>query len=372
MQQYHIPTEIKWGRGLASKTGELIRPFSPTKVLIVTDPGVRAAGLIAVIEESFEDEKIPYTVFDQVEPNPSSDVIHRGYDLLKENDCNIVVSIGGGSSIDTAKGIAALATNSGRILDYEGVGKLRERPLPHIAIPTTAGTGSEATQSTVVTTPDHFKAAVLSPYLYPSMAILDPLLTLSLPPHITASTGMDALTHAIESYISKQATPITQALALRAVHLIHQHLSTCYFVGDDVESREQMLIASLLAGMAFSQSRLGNVHAISHTFGGVFNIAHGIANATLLPFVLKFNIPACEDKIADISRVLGKDTLEWVQSMNQKMSIPDNIKDLGVTLDVLPKLVTDAMRSGNVLVNPRKTTAVDIQQIIEDAYHGII
>lgn len=381
--KYFMPTRVECGNGISEKTGELVKELGVTRVLIVTDKGVRAANLLEGIEKSLLDVNVDYEIYDEVEPNPSSETIHRGVDYLKQHKSDAVLAVGGGSSIDTAKGIAAMATNPGHILEYEGVGKITNLPLPIIAIPTTAGTGSETTNSTIVTNREtSFKLAVISPHLFPNLAILDPALTLGLPQEITAATGMDALTHAIESYTSKAANPVSQAFAMQAVKMIGENLTKSYFVGTDLVSRENMLVASMLAGVAFSQSRLGNVHAISHTLGGVFNISHGIANAALLPFVMKFNLPACADKYKDIAIALGKDVsglstlqaaekaIETVIEMNQSMNIPPNIKDLGVSLDYLSKLVEDSMRSGNVLINPRLTKPADIQSIIERAYYG--
>lgn len=382
---FFLPTRVVWGQGIADKTAEILKPYVAKKLLIVTDQGVRNANLLKGIEASLKDENIDFAIFDEVEPNPSAEIIDRGTDFLKKAQCDAVLGVGGGSSIDTAKAIAAMAKNEGKILDYEGVGKLPNPAIPLFAIPTTAGTGSEVTASTIVTNKQTlFKAAIISPYLLPVIAIMDPLLTVNLPQSITAATGMDALTHAIESYTSKQATPVSRSLAIYAVKMIGENLPKSYFVGTDIESRENMLIASMLAGAAFAQSRLGNVHAISHTFGGVFNIPHGIANATLLPFVMKFNLPACSEQMKDIAAALGKDVtgcsaeegaylaIEAVQEMNRAFQIPNNIKDLGVSLDYLPQLVEDSMRSGNVLVNPRLTRSSDIQAIIENAYHGIM
>ncbi|MFJ8247966.1 iron-containing alcohol dehydrogenase [Peribacillus asahii] len=381
--KYFMPTRVECGNGISEKTGELVKELGVTRVLIITDKGVRAANLLDGIEKSLLDVNVDYEIYDEVEPNPSAETIHRGVDYLKQHKSDAVLAVGGGSSIDTAKGIAAMATNPGHILEYEGVGKITNLPLPIIAIPTTAGTGSETTNSTIVTNREtSFKLAVISPHLFPNLAILDPALTLGLPQEITAATGMDALTHAIESYTSKAANPVSQAFAMQAVKMIGENLTKSYFVGTDLVSRENILVASMLAGVAFSQSRLGNVHAISHTLGGVFNIPHGIANAALLPFVMKFNLPACADKYKDIAIALGKDVsglstlqaaekaIETVIEMNQSMNIPLNIKDLGVSLDYLPKLVEDSMRSGNVLINPRLTKPVDIQSIIEKAYYG--
>ncbi|PFP24896.1 alcohol dehydrogenase [Bacillus sp. AFS073361] len=381
--KYFMPTRVEVGNGISERTGEFIKELGATRVLIVTDKGVRAAKLLEGIEKSLLAVNMDYDLYDEVEPNPSAETIHRGTQKLKDYKSDAVLAVGGGSSIDTAKGIAAMATNPGHILEYEGVGKIKRPPLPIIAIPTTAGTGSETTNSTIVTNREtHFKLAVLSPMLFPTLAILDPTLTLNLPQEITAATGMDALTHAIESYTSKAASPVSQGFAMQAIKMIGENLTKSYFVGTDIESREKMLVASMMAGVAFSQSRLGNVHAISHTFGGVFNIPHGIANAALLPFVMKFNLPACADKYKDIAIALGKDVrglsiqeaagkaIESVIEMNQAMKIPLNIKELGVSLEYLSKLVEDSMRSGNVLINPRLTRPADIKQIIENAYYG--
>ncbi|MDQ0243715.1 alcohol dehydrogenase class IV [Bacillus fengqiuensis] len=381
--KYFMPTRVECGKGISEKTGEMVKELGVDRVLIVTDKGVRAANLLEGIEKSFLAVNLDYEIYDEVEPNPSAETIHRGVDYLKQHKSDAVLAVGGGSSIDTAKGIAAMATNPGHILNYEGVGKIKVPPLPIIAIPTTAGTGSETTNSTVVTNKEtSFKLGVLSPLLFPTLAILDPTLTLHLPQEITAATGMDALTHAIESYTSKAANPVSQAFAMQAIKMIGENLTKAYFVGTDIESREKMLEASMLAGVAFSQSRLGNVHAISHTFGGVFNIPHGIANAALLPFVMKFNLRACADQYKDIAIALGKDVsgltalqaadkaIETVIEMNRAMNIPLNIKELGVSLDYLPKLVADSMRSGNVHINPRLTKPADIQLIIEKAYYG--
>lgn len=385
MQRYHffMPTQVLWGNGMARKTGEILKSHVNRKVLIVTDQGVRNANLLEGIEASLTEQQIEYAIFDEVEPNPSAQTVQRGTAFLQENGCDSVLAVGGGSSIDTAKAIAALGNNEGDILDYEGVDKLPHPALPLFAIPTTAGTGSEVSPSTVITNKQTaFKAAVISPYLYPKVAILDAELTLKLPPALTAATGMDALTHAIESYLSKAATPVSQALARKATEIIGENLLNVYFVGTDLQSRENMLVASMMAGAAFAQSRLGNVHAISHTLGGVFNIPHGIANAALLPFVMKYNLPACAEKMKEIAAALGRDVsncsaaegammaIEAVREMNAAMGIPNNIKDLGVSLEYLPQLVEDSMRSGNVLVNPRLTTPGDIKTIIENAYHG--
>ncbi|AYF86853.1 MULTISPECIES: iron-containing alcohol dehydrogenase [unclassified Pseudomonas] len=381
--QFYFPTILKSGNGLAHKAGQLLKPYLREKLLVITDEGLIKSGVLEGFFQSLVDAQIPYEVFSGVEPNPSTEVLDQAVAFLRENGCDAVIGVGGGSSIDTAKGVAAMATNSGNILDYEGYDRLPNVPLPIFAIPTTSGTGSECTASTVFTNKQTlFKTVIISPLLFPKLAILDAELTWKLPPAITAATGMDALTHAIESYVSKQANPVSQALAIQAIRMISSSLRKAYFVGNDSEARESMLLGSFLAGVAFAQSKLGNVHAISHTFGGVFNIPHGIANATLLPYVIGFNLPACPEKFRDIAIAMGQDTsglddlaaarkvVDFVVELNAALGIPDNIKDLGVNLDFLPQMISDSMRSGNVLVNPRLTTAADIESIITRAYHG--
>lgn len=383
--RFFLPTRVECKAGLSDETGSYLKQMGAKKALVVSDPGIIQAGLLERIEQSLNEHGITYERYDEVEPNPSAESMMKGAEMQRRWQADVILAVGGGSSIDTAKGISVMATNEGNILDYEGVGNIPKPGVPLVAIPTTAGTGSEVTASTIVTNREtQFKAAVISPYLFPQLALLDPLLTIKLPQPITAATGMDALTHAIESYTSKQASPVSQAFAITAIRLIGKNIMKAYYAGTDVESRENMLVASMMAGAAFAQSRLGNVHAISHTLGGVFDIPHGIANATLLPFVMKFNLPACPERMKDIAEALGRSTegltppeaaeeaVAAVVELNRLLNIPGNIRELGVKLDVLPKLVEDSMRSGNVLVNPRLTTAADIQTIIENAYHGYL
>ncbi|MGU7782778.1 iron-containing alcohol dehydrogenase [Burkholderia sp. PU8-34] len=381
--QYFFPTTLKFGNGLARQAGELLKPLFSGKLLVVTDEGLIKSGVLEGFFASLREADVAHEIFSGVEANPSTAVLESALSFLKEHRCTAVIGVGGGSSIDTAKGVAAMATNGGTILDYEGYNRIPEEPLPIFAIPTTSGTGSECTASTVFTNKETlFKTVIVSHKLFPKLAILDAELTLKLPPAITAATGMDALTHAIESYVSKQANPISQSLALGAIRLIGQSLRNAFYVGSDLAAREDMLLGSFLAGVAFSQSKLGNVHAISHTMGGVFNIAHGIANAALLPYVIAFNVPACPERYRDIAEALGGDVVgldaetaarrlvEQIVELNRALAIPSNIRELGVDLAHLPQMVADSMRSGNVLVNPRLTAASDVEGIIRAAYAG--
>ncbi|WP_172118851.1 iron-containing alcohol dehydrogenase [Halomonas hibernica] len=381
--QFYFPTTLKSGFGMARQAGTLLKPYVENKLFVVTDKGVLQSKVLDGFFESLEQVGLSYEVFSEVDPNPSTVVLENAVERLKVSGCDAVIGVGGGSSIDTAKGVVAMATNPGSILDYEGYDKIENAPLPLFAIPTTSGTGSECTASTVFTNKETlFKTVIISPLLFPKIAILDPELTIKLPPSITAATGMDALTHAIESYVSKQASPISQALAIQAIRMISTNIKKAYFVGSDTEARENMLVASFLAGVAFTQSKLGNVHAISHTFGGVFDIPHGIANATLLPYVVKFNLEACPELFRDIAVALGENVtglsdydagnkvVSYICELNKAIGIPSNTEALGVKLDMLPQMIADSMRSGNVLVNPRLTTSEDIKNIIVDAHKG--
>ena len=385
--QFLSPTRIEFGCGKSRKVGEFMRLFTPGKILLVTDQGVRKAGIVEPIERSLQQCGLSYEVFDDVQYNPNTVVVQKALESLEYHQCDVILAVGGGSSIDTAKAIAVLKTNKGNIMDYEGFGKIHTPPLPLVVIPTTAGTGSEVTNSTVITDANTlFKAAVVSPLLFPKMAILDPELTLELPQFLTATTGMDALTHAIESYLSKQTNPICEALALHAIKLISGSIVKAYYVGTDLESRSNILIASMMAGIAFAHARLGNVHAISHALGGIYNIPHGLANAILLPYVMKFNLPACREKMEIVSACLaaganrplaaehekGRDAIDIVCELNRILNIPDNIKDLQVNLEDMDRIVRYSMRSGNVKVNPRLTGEKDIENIIRQAYQGEI
>ena len=382
---FGFPTTVCSGRGSIWSLLDFFKDVEVKKLLIVTDPGVRNADLFATIMKVMSKSGVDFSVYSDVEPNPSTDVLTEAVNILLAEKFDAVLGVGGGSSLDVAKAAAAMATNPGNVLDYEGVGKLKNPPLPLFAVPTTAGTGSECTPATVITDKkNHFKVSVISPYLYPKFAILDPELVVGLPPSITAATGMDALTHGIESYVSKQANPISKGLAIQSIRMISESLVSSYENGSDLYAREELLIASLMSGIAFSQSRLGNVHAISHTFGGIFNIPHGLANATLLPYVMRYNLKACPDLFKDIAVAMGQDVsgldsieagykaIKAVSDMNASLNIPSATKELGVDLQYLDSMVNDSMRSGNVLVNPRETNSNDIRNIILKSYNGEI
>lgn len=383
IREFTVPTKVRYGFGAAKTIGALSKEVGSRSALIVTDPGLVKAGLVRTISSMLEEEGITFSCYDQVEPNPSIENVEACFAIFQQYKPDVVIGLGGGSSIDTAKAVAVLATNGGHIVDYEGYNKVTRPKKTVIAIPTTAGTGSEVTASSVITDRQRqIKMAVISFNVIPEYALVDPELTLSVPPALTASTGMDALTHAIESYVSKEAIPQSEAFALHAIRLISRSLRRAVFDGDSREARGDMMMGSLLAGMAFAVSKLGNVHAMAHPLGGVFNIPHGIANAVLLPYVMKFNALACPEKFADIAAAMGADVtgltpreaalkaVALVRELNADIGIPDNLGCLGVTTAALDKLCEDTMRSGNVLINPRKTTVQDIRKLYQDAIAG--
>lgn len=382
---FSFPTTIYSGRDTITKLTQCLEEEKVKSVLLVIDPGILNSDISTKVVSAIESADIQLSIFSKVEPNPNTTVLEEALELLISDGCDSVVGVGGGSSLDVAKAAAAMASNPGSILDYEGVGKIKTPSLPLFCVPTTAGTGSECTPSTVITdSTSNFKVSIISPHLLPKYALLDPELITSLPPSITAATGMDALTHGIESYVSKNANPISRGMAYQAIRMISNGLLPSFNDGSNLDAREEVLVASLMAGIAFSQSRLGNVHAISHTFGGLFNIPHGLANAVLLPYVMDFNLEACADSYKDIAVALGRnvsdlsdmdagrEAVKAVVELNASLGIPNTTKEIGVDLDYLDNMVSDSMRSGNVLANPKATSENDIRQIILDSYSGSI
>lgn len=378
--QFRQPAFVRYGFGASALVGEEAKQLGLTRILIVTDRGVRGAGLVDGISASLEEAGIAHEIFDGVEPNPTTAVVERAITSLKAMSADGVVAVGGGSSMDTGKAVAFLATNGGKVADYMGVDKVKLHPLPCIAIPTTAGTSSEVTNNAIFTDPEtHFKFAVVSPNAAAARALIDPELTVTMPPDLTAATGMDALTHALESYTTKGAYDLTEVLALEAIRLIGRWLPAAVRDGQNRQARERMMMACLLGGIAFNQSRLTNVHAMSHPVSGWCGTPHGVANAILLPHVMAFNVGYAQEKFARIAEALGVDTggmstveaahaaIDKVRCMNEELGIPPNLSAVGVRAKLIPKMATDAMKSGNVLLNPRPTTYEDVVTIYEAA-----
>ena len=367
---FELPTRIEYGVGVISKLGDELRLLKAQKVAIITDPGIIKAGLLDKITSILKEEKLLYNVFDGVDPNPKDRNVERGAQVVRSFGADAMVAIGGGSVIDCAKAIGVLVSHDGmRIKDFEGKTAVKKQILPFIAIPTTAGTGSEVTFSAVITdTENNYKMTVRSPFMAAKVALLDPKLTVTVPPHITASTGMDALTHAIEAYTVKVSEPVSDALALYAIELISNNLVNAVKNGEDIEARACMLVGSLLAGIAFSHSDVGSVHCMAEALGGVYDAPHGICNAVLLPYVMEYNVEFCLEKYARIAKAMGETfetsregamkAVERIKKLATEVDLP-SFKSLGVKEEDLEKLAD--MAAGNISTdsNPREMNKQD-------------
>ena len=375
---FPVPTDIHFGCGALASLAERVAAVNGRQALVVTDPGVRAAGILDRVTGRLEAAGIPFTVFDRVTPDSSSDLIESGVQAAKAAAADVVLGVGGGSALDTAKAIAALVTNPGSPLDYVGLHKVTTRPLPTIAIPTTSGTGSEVSLWSVFTDDARkLKVAIGGFMLYPTVALCDPDLTLELPPALTAATGMDALGHAVECYTNNACQPISAALAFRAIELIGRHLPIATLNGRDRQARYGMMLASTMAGMAMNPTRLGLAHALAMPLGsGTLKIPHGIAVAVTLSPVVAFNHPAAPERFAAVARALGEpvDGLPVMEAASRAaaavrrladvVGIPKGLSEWGLDERQVPEIVDEAMKSGNVAVNPRRTSRDDLAGVL--------
>ncbi len=375
---FELPTRIEYGVGVASKLGEEVRLLKAQKVSLITDPGIIKAGLLDKITSILKEEKLLYNVFDGVDPNPKDRNVERGAQVVRSFEADAMVAVGGGSVIDCAKAIGVLVSHDGkRIKDFEGKTAVKKPILPFIAVPTTAGTGSEVTFSAVITDRENnYKMTVRSPFMAAKVALLDPKLTVTVPPHITASTGMDALTHAIEAYTVKVSEPISDALALYAIELITNNLVNAVKNGENINARACMLVGSLLAGMAFSHSDVGSVHCMAEALGGVYDAPHGVCNAVLLPYVMEYNAEFCLEKYARIAQAMGEifDTMEEgamkaverVKKLSVDVGLP-SFKSLRVKEEDLEKLADMAAKNISTKSNPREMTKDDYLTLFKRA-----
>ncbi len=373
LANFQAATEVIYGPGAVARIGELAQRLTVARLLVVTDEGVSRAGITTRVTAALDGAGIDVAIFDGVEPNPSIETVEKALALYRDAVCEGVVAVGGGSPIDAAKAVATLATNRGELADYVGVGKIVQPLAPLLAVPTTVGTGSEVTTWAVITDLAQRKKVVLgSPLLAPHIAVLDPELVLSLPASLTASTGIDALTHAIESVISLFAGPFTDGLALEAIRLIAANLPAAVRV-PELDPRANLLYASTMAGMAFSYARTALVHGMAHPLSAYYDVPHGLANAILLPAVLAFNLPACEAKLARVGVAMGtaasgQAAVQAVHQLNTQVGIPSRLSDVGVTEEFIPQMARDAFESGNAqVVNPRKPTYEQVVDLYRQA-----
>ena len=376
------PNKVIMGFGSAAMAAAEVRYLRGKKVLLVTDPGVIKAGLTQPIVESLQAENIPYVLYGEVEPEPPSKIIDNGAAIFKSEGCDLIVGVGGGSSLDVAKGISILTANEGRILDYIGVDTVPNKGAKMILIPTTAGTGSEVTRVLVMTDEEqNTKNVVFTPFALPDVAIVDPGLTLSLPPVITADTGMDALVHAIEAYVSMNATVFSDIWAEEAIRLIGKHLPVACAKGSNLNARHNMCLAATLAGLAFTSGGLGAVHALAYPLGTEYHMTHGRTNAIMLPHVMQFNLPGNPEKYTRIAQLLGKDVdglsplesaslaVEAVLDLEDAISMSCQLKDYNIREEDLPLLIEGAMKQARLFVpNPRDLDEDDVRSIYQQAF----
>ncbi|HHX8293401.1 L-threonine dehydrogenase [Vibrio diabolicus] len=377
---FFIPTVNLMGAGCLKDAADSIQSQGFKKGLIVTDKILNQIGVVKQVQDLLTERDVATVVYDGTQPNPTITNVNDGLALLKENECDFVISLGGGSPHDCAKGIALVASNGGKIGDYEGVDQSAKPMLPLVSINTTAGTASEMTRFCIITDEErHIKMAIVDKHTTPLMSVNDPELMLAKPASLTAATGMDALTHAIEAYVSIAATPITDAVAIKAIELIQAHLRTAVKNGENLEAREQMAYAQFMAGMAFNNASLGYVHAMAHQLGGFYDLPHGVCNAILLPHVQRYNAQVCPERLRDVAKAMGVDVegmsaeqgaaaaIDAIVELAKDVGIPSGIKDLGAKLEDIPTLADNALKDACGFTNPKQATHEEISKIFEEA-----
>lgn len=378
--KFFMPAISLMGADCLKDAGDQLGELGFKKALIVTDKVLGQIGIVKKVTDVLDNKNIEYAIYDETKPNPTVKNVNDGLALLKEKECDFVISLGGGSAHDCAKGIALLATNGGEIKDYEGVDKSKKPQLPMVGINTTAGTGSEMTLFAIITDEErHIKMALVDKHLTPIIAVNDPMLMLAMPKSLTAATGMDALTHAIEAYVSTAATPITDACAEKAIELISNYLVNAVENGQDMEARDMMAYAEYLAGMAFNNASLGYVHAMAHQLGGFYNLPHGVCNAILLPHVQEYNKSTSASRLAKIAKIMGGNIegltdeqgadlcIDMIKSLSQTIGIPEGLGVLGVKESDFETLATNALNDACSLTNPRKGNLEEVIAIFKKA-----
>ena len=377
---FSIPQHVIFGKGSLGKLSEAAKTLGKNKALIISGPHLNRIGMVDKCRAALETAGIESAAFTETEGNPGTETVEKAVEACKCSKADLIVALGGGSPLDVAKAAGILATYGGKITEYEGVGKVPGPIVPVIAIPTTAGTGSEATSFSVIT--DHsrnYKLSVSSKYLLPSYAILDPELIASVPAGTAAACGVDAMVHALEAYLSLAASPFSDMFALKALWLIGKNLRAYVANRGNEAAAEAMMMGSLFAGIAFSHARLGDVHAMSHPVSAHFNVAHGIANAILLPVIVEYNELADQGKYYDIYRCVAKAPApkaafsshmltEELRALNMELGIPSCLKEAGVKTEYFDAMADDAMKSGNISVNPRSTARADVLELYKKAF----
>lgn len=380
LRKFLVP-EIVYGSGSIELSGRHALNFGASKALVVTDSGVQHSGWAEKVEHSLVDMGIKYVTFSEVSPNPRDYEVMSGADLFLRSDCDLIVAVGGGSPMDCAKGIGIIATNGGYITDYEGVDEISVPVPPLIFIPTTAGSSADVSQFAIISdTKRKGKIAIISKMVIPDIALVDPLTTLSMPPALTAATGMDALSHAFEAYVSTASSPLTDMAAISAVRLISDNLLGAYREPENILHRENMMMASLMAGLAFSNASLGIVHAMAHSLGGTLDLAHGECNAVLLEKAVLYNYETVPDKYNQLAKAMGFDidrtgktvnasmVADCIASLRDKLNIKKGLCTMGVVAEDFLRLAEFAFNDPCLATNPRKPTQPDIEELFRQIY----
>lgn len=376
---FKIPQNIIFGMESLAQLPELLIESSSNHVFLISDGGLAKLGVVEKIESIIQNSGITCTTYLGVLPNPTVSIVDEATALYTQCGATSIVALGGGSSMDVAKAVGVLANYGGSITQYEGNFKVPGPIVPMIAIPTTAGTGSEVTASAVITDESrNYKLSVFSYELLPRYALLDPALIMTAPASIAASCGVDALIHAMEAYISTKATPFSDAMAEKAMELIGANLRRFVANRQDEDAACAMMLGCNFAGIAFAWARLGNVHAMSHPVSGYFHVAHGVANSILLPTVLEYNALADHGRYKKMYNYIHQGSpcienfqpqmlVDEIRKLNNELGIPARLSDVGVTADKIPAMAEDAMKSGNIPANPRQTTLKDMIALYEKA-----
>jgi alcohol dehydrogenase len=379
MRKFVAP-EFIFGAGSRRLAGQYAHNLGGRRVLLVSDPGVIAAGWTGQIAASLEESGLPYVTFSDISPNPRAEQVMAGVQIFAEQQCNLLVAVGGGSVIDCAKGIGIVHSNGGNILQYQGVDQVLQPMPPLICIPTTAGTAADISQFAIIADLQRrSKIAIISKAVVPDLALIDPETTSSMDPFLTACTGLDALTHAVEAFVSKASSPITDLHALQAIRTIAGHLLPAIHQPDDLDQRTAIMLASLHAGLAFSNAILGATHAMAHSLGGLHDLPHGLCNASVLDRVVEFNFSAAPERFERIAQELGLDLrglstnerkaalIKWLRKLRQAAGVDSSLRLLGVGKDDVSRLGKMAMRDPCMITNPRQPKQRDIEVLYEEA-----
>ncbi|EOI3505091.1 L-threonine dehydrogenase [Cronobacter dublinensis] len=377
---FYIPSVNMIGLNSLDEALKIASEYGYRNALVVTDGMLSALGMAGQLKELLAQKGIQSVIFDGTHPNPTTENVEAGLTLLRAHRCDCVISLGGGSPHDCAKGIALVAANGGDIRDYEGVDRSRKPQLPMIAINTTAGTASEMTRFCMITDPDrHVKMAIVDKHVTPVLSVNDPALMMGMPKSLTAATGMDALTHAIEAYVSTAATPVTDACALKAITMITRALPQAVEEGDNVAAREAMAWAQFMAGMAFNNASLGYVHAMAHQLGGFYDLPHGVCNAVLLPHVQRFNSSVAAHRLRDCAAAMGVDVhrlsdaegadacIAAICELARQVNIPAGLRELKVREEDISQLAHNALKDACGLTNPVQASHAEIMAIYRAA-----